>query len=839
MTGQPVEIPKHVKQQLADESQLPAEIVLGGRRYTPQHVAGTGFKSVVWQVHDEHGRPRALKLATYEDYLDKSWTGELALAAPLEKHSVFARIIDAGRTSLPLADGSCFQAVYFVEDWVDGTSLRDFLRTRSGDVDAAFLLDYANHMTRALEALEFNDLAHDDLHTGNVMLADPIPGDDGHMQVRIIDMGSLKQRDRVEKDKYDLDHFADHLIEIYNVIVESRHGSRADQRFLAELKEVPLRRMVDPDRTIALRDPKLIRDAFVDADNRARYVGETPADRPMTSPFEFISSEHMSDDRTFIKLFAETPWLSKVASRDPTLVTGPRGCGKSTLFRWLSLRTQLNRDEPELDQFPIAGFYLSCSTELEGRFADLEGFESVHAWKPELLHFFNLLLARELLETLLLMAGSASHSERWHIGGNEENQILTFLQTQLGTTQIGIYGASRLRQALALVENERFHCDLSLRRSEHRDSVTSEVFIGDFCELLVDLIPFFADRRITFLIDDFTKRRVDTHVQRALNTIIWTRSQNHIFKVSSEKYGADLNDMSGKPIDAARELVPVDIGMEYLSLSEGDELNRARQFARELLDARLKAARYEGTAESLLGHSNWGSHGTLARSLRDAPKKKSHYHGLECIADLCSGDVATLLLVFRRIFEHGKVGRETNSAISAAVQHRAIVQASGEQVELLRDHFPCGVKMHTLVLEFGTFVADVLRKGRLVKKGDTQVPPTQPRIEVDGSNEASEQLSEVGKDLYEELLRRAVFIEMDPSRSRHGHVQTLRWQMRRIYLPNFGAALSKNVALKLGPAQFKFLLEDPTAARKVLWQRERKMPEHDKYSELTLEEGIE
>ena len=38
------------------------------------------------------------------------------------------------------------------------------------------------------------------------------------------------------------------------------------------------------------------------------------------------------------------------------------------------------------------------------------------------------------------------------------------------------------------------------------------------------------------------------------------------------------------------------------------------------------------------------------------------------------------------------------------------------------------------------------------------MPPTQPRIEVDGSNEASEELSESGRILYEELLARCVVL---------------------------------------------------------------------------------
>ena len=295
-----------------------------------------------------------------------------------------------------------------------------------------------------------------------------------------------------------------------------------------------------------------------------------------------------------------------------------------------------------------------------------------------------------------------------------------------------------------------------------------------------------------------------------LNKVIWPRREHHVFKVSSEKDGAVLTDTTGRVLEAARELVTIDVGHEYLSLAEGAELSRARAFAVELLDNRLRAAKWEATAEQLLGHSEW-EQGTLARALRNTADR-SQYHGLECIADLCSGDIATLLLVFRRIFESQKVTHTSMAQIPSSVQHSAIRKASGEQVEWLRDHFPCGPEMRKVVNEFGTYVGDMARRGRLINQSGHEVPPCCPRIEVDDPSQVGEVLVGSTQQLYEELVRRAVFIDMEPGRSRRNHVQTLRWQLRRVYLPSFGAALTKNAALKLRPAEFKLLLEDPKTA---------------------------
>ncbi len=78
------------------------------------------------------------------------------------------------------------------------------------------------------------------------------------------------------------------------------------------------------------------------------------------------------------------------------------------------------------------------------------------------------------------------------------------------------------------------------------------------------------------------------------------------------------------------------------------------------------------------------------------------------------------------------------------------------------------------------------------------------------------------QDLARELVRRAVFIEMEPGRSRHRFVPTLRWQLRRVYLPAFGAALHKNDAIKWSPSEFKFFLSDPVRTCQRVWEKRPK-----------------
>ena len=99
-----------------------------------------------------------------------------------------------------------------------------------------------------------------------------------------------------------------------------------------------------------------------------------------------------------------------------------------------------------------------------------------------------------------------------------------------------------------------------------------------------------------------------------LNRIIWERRPSHVFKLSSEKYGAILTDSFNATDDLAREMVEIDCGREFIALDDIEQGRRALAFVIELLDNRLAQAGYSGTAEALIGHSKW-EEGSLGMAL--------------------------------------------------------------------------------------------------------------------------------------------------------------------------------------------------------------------------------
>ena len=827
-------MPESLRKHLISPSTMPSEI----NDYEVEHVLGSGYKGVTFRVHKKNGllTPYALKLTIPEEYQGMSYGAEVDRMVDLSEkdRNHFPQIFECDKWICHSFHGTP-ELIVFVEEFIPGTTLGKFLESRQDILSVRFLEEFVREMLKALVSLQECELMHDDLHVDNIMLCNPL----ADCRPKLIDFGSTKPIKASIKERDDIRNFASHTARMVNYL-EARSNSRTGrEEHVLKACEGMLAKISDKD---PMRRPD---DAIEILEHFETFFQRGEVKQTLQRPFDFGNAEEILDNALLYDLAAKRfPWRDRIESSANLLIIGPRGCGKTTVFRSMSFNclADAGRREEVLSKTYI-GLYISCNKDFRLRFSALDR-ELIARRATELRHYFNLLVAREFVTTLI-----ACHN--WgELGRRDVKVAQQFFYDRVGiqVAQSANQGSilSDIKSAVVrLIDETRTAIidDVSVKKA------TEQSFVADLAALANNDIMLFLGKVLYLFVDDYTEGKVPKEAQKILNHILFVPNAFYKTKIASEVFGFIVDQTFSTFLDQDRDYKELNLGtLYYANLPSKQQ----KAFLEEIIDKRLELCGYGGQVQDVIGPSEYYG-GTLGRALRreaelrqtwrdskdgttPAPLAEEqieiklqqegggrvYYHGWDTICQLCTGDISNILEILSRIYDQCGVEKGKRDRVPPNAQSSVIETYSRQYIQKMKAIPQHGESLFEIVNAFGSMSAELLGKREPINRGGGRRDPYQLiRIEMDEGGAIRDSLYEDSDvephiKLWTLLQRYSIFIDSEESRSRRNTLAS-KVILRRIFCPAFKIALANSESYTISQQEWAAFCTDPkgTATRYV------------------------
>ncbi len=732
------------------------------------------------------------------------------------------------------ADKNNNQFLWVLWDFINGTNLKKFIDISPRELNLAFIENIIETILNVLFACQAVDIQHGDLHERNILIKDPdprIPGSPKTIWISDFGYGGSHNQLLPKDDFRQLFSVGSNLLKKLNPSDLNPRDRIMYKKLDEFLKKKVMESIVDIKKLIQ-EFKKLPVDA--ETESAAARRGEE-----IKQPGDYLAAEALGNSvEEWRNLFVpEFLAAQDLLSRNITVLTGARGCGKTMVFRRLTAFMDKVINEPSrvkgADRF--IGFYLNCRDLAEA-----------FPWLPrklkpglqqQIMHFFHLAWLTEICKTLAVYREEGKNSFDW---------LSTFFKRFFGEKyRTPTQGTDSLNDARDFLETQKENCRLSgLGKKEGLDywSLARIDFLVELQKELESNVVWINQTPLFFFLDDYTIPIIPAQAQVILNPIIFNRTSKIFFKISSESSNSfNRQGIRGKPLELHNDFELIDLATESLHQDEKDKNTLLEKIFKPRIERYDLFKERNLSLLNVLGKTPW-SNNELARKLRSNSEEKEQkekivYHGKDVFIGMWSSDIRIMIQMFTEILRDARNSLEIEGIpVKESIQDKIYRDNGGEfhgamkifiDPALLKKGITSNKEktrkysnqLNDIVEAFKDVSRYELTKGPLVSNQGRENPKQAFRLEIIDKFELSDQ----AQAFYEGLIRWHIFFQDWRGKSVRGMI-TPRLYLNRILLPYFNLTFSGHDHIQLTNIEFNDLLTKPKEFFEY-WAAKRKQEE--------------
>lgn len=726
--------------------------------------------------------------------------------------------------------------VWILWNYIDGINLRDYLNTFPWPLDMAFIENITRTLLKVLHACYAIGIQHGDLHEGNILISKPdkrLPGSPRTIWVSDFGYGGSHIELEPKDDYRQLFSITSNMLKKLDISSLNPRDRIMHQKIEEFVKKKILE--VDSLQGMYVGNPQELLMDFNTLGPIAEREAAAATEIEFKEPGDYLVAEALGyrvDEwkNLFVPEFLAAQDL---LSKNITVLTGARGCGKTMTFRRLTVFMDKVIGESSgvrgADQF--IGFYLNCRDLVEA-----------FPWLPprlnrgmeqQIMHYFHLSWFSEICKTLAIYNENYKPEEFEWLDG--------FLKGIFGERYYSLpMGSDVLTHTRAFLDNEKERCRLVDigKKSGIKSWPLAEInFIDQFQNHLESHVSWIGQKPIYLFLDDYTVPIVTRNVQLVLNPIIFKRRSNLFFKISTEATNSfEKQGLHGKPLELHQDFELIDLATESIHQGLKDKAKLLDKIFRPRID---RHSCYHGKSlglEKILGKMPM-SNNKLATVMREAVssgrKEKIHYQGADAFAGMWTSDTRIMIQMFTDILReaNGDI-REGKIQIEPKIQDRVYRAAGGEFLvftESVKDPSLWEKESSSIKLKevYGRRLKDIaeafvkvsryeLTEGPLISNQGRRNPKQAFRLEIIDKFD----LPKEAMSYYEGLIRWHIFLQDWRGKSVRGMI-TPRLYLNRVLIPYSYLSFSSHDHIQLNNEEFIQLLENPKDFP-TYWIRKRK-----------------